>query len=329
MALKTGSTPKKQTKSGTASNDKISGILLKNNLVPEEMKGTDKFLDVVNWNIRYFHNRDSARVKMVTDILSELNADVIVLMEILEDSLAEVVAGLGRRKAGHYDVRYGTTGGNQRIAMLWDLDWVRSKDTVAEVFSKGDVVTREGKEVFPRLPLRGYFTSLSYDRKKEPFDFQLLGVHLKSQRGGGGEQREMAADTLAKWLDKEAPKCDADVIIAGDWNEPPSSPTWKPFHLLEKQGKAAFKKINDDTNISHLMYRNKSDVGSRLDLQCMSVSTLPDMKERPTVVQWKPLMEMLDASPEAKKIKEMIKRISNDVSDHMPVVSRFYFTAQD
>jgi endonuclease/exonuclease/phosphatase family metal-dependent hydrolase len=213
--------------------------------------------------------------------------------------------------------------------MLWDLDWVRSKDEVTEPFSKGEVVTAEGKEAFPRLPLHGYFTSLMYDNDKEPFDFQLLGVHLKSQRGGGEEQRKMAADTLARWLDDEAPKRDADVIILGDWNEPPSSATWKPFHLLEKQGKAAFKKINDDTSISHLMYRNKSNVGSRLDLQCMSLATLPDMKKPPKVVQWKPLMEMLDASPQAKKIKEMIKQISSGVSDHMPVVSRFYFTAQD
>lgn len=33
-------------------------------LIPEKYKGSDSFLDLVNWSIRYFHDRDPARVKI-------------------------------------------------------------------------------------------------------------------------------------------------------------------------------------------------------------------------------------------------------------------------
>jgi len=314
-----------------ASNDNISNLFLLHDLVPEKMKGTDKFLDVVNWNIRYFHDKDQDRVKTVVEILTELNADVIVLVEILEGSLDIVAKALAGRKAGYYNVAYGTTGGNQRVAMMWDLDWVRTKDDIGEIFARGEVTTGIGKDVFPRLPLHGYFTSLNKDTDQDPFDFQLLGVHLKSQRGGGEDQRKMAAERLAKWLADEAPKQDADVLIVGDWNERPDSRTWQPFHQLEKQGKAAFEKINDSSNISHLMYRNATDVGSRLDLQVISAAALPGVAAPPQVVTWKPLSDMLNrkGGTKAQKLKALIKEISNDISDHMPVVSRFYFTGKE
>lgn len=310
-------------------NDNISTLFAAGDIIPQEMKGTDKFLDVVNWNIRYFHDRDEQRVNAVSRVLSELNADVIVLEEIMDGSLGGVVQNLKANGAGHYEVAYGKTGGNQRVAIMYDLDWVRSKDDIKELFGKGEVVTGEGKDVFPRLPLHGYFTALNHGKKSVPFDFQIVGVHLKSQRGDGADQRIMAAQRLATWLEQDSAKVDADVIVLGDWNEPPSSKTWAAIHNLEKKNKAAFARINDDSNISHLMYRNKNDFGSRLDLQLISVAALPDLKAPPEAVHWKPLNKLLEGTPTGKELKGLIKQISNDISDHMPVVSRFYFDAKN
>lgn len=310
-------------------NDNITTLFDASNLIPEKQRGTDKFLDVVNWNIRYFHDRDSQRVEMVSKILAGLNADVIVMEEIMGGSLDGVVKNLKDLNAGHYEVAYGTTGGNQRIAIMYDLDWVRSKDDIKELFSKGEVVTGEGKDVFPRLPLHGYFTALNHGSDSDPFDFLIVGVHLKSQRGDGADQRIMAAQRLAAWLEKDSAKVDADIIILGDWNEPPTSKTWEAIHALEKTKKVAFSKVNDSSNISHLMYRNKSDFGSRLDLQLISIAALPDVAEEPNAVHWKPLTKLLDATPSGQQLKDLIKQISNDISDHMPVVSRFYFTAKN
>jgi hypothetical protein len=48
------------------------------------------------------------------------------------------------------------------------------------------VIAEDGKNAFPRYPLHSKFVARSED---EPFDFHLVGVHLKSQRGGSRPQR--------------------------------------------------------------------------------------------------------------------------------------------
>src|ERR1700741_1381245 len=101
-----------------------------NELVDQKYKGTDRYLDLVTWNIRWFHHRDPNRVRNVSEVLRVLNADIIVLQEIKEDSLEPVSEILGEAGAGNYEVAYGTTGGDQRVAIMWDLDWVRAKDDV-------------------------------------------------------------------------------------------------------------------------------------------------------------------------------------------------------
>ena len=113
----------------------------------------------------------------------------MVLEEILEGSLQEVAKQLSDRRAGNYEVAYGETGGNQRVSIMHDIDWVRSKDNITELFGRNSVVTADGKDAFPRLPLHSYFTVLS--EIEEAFDLQIIGLHLKSQRGGGQSQRQM------------------------------------------------------------------------------------------------------------------------------------------
>lgn len=294
-------------------------------LVPREYAGTDRYLDVVTWNIRYFHDRDKERVRRITDVLEALNADAFVFQEILDGSMNVVAEDLERRGAGHYSVAYGSTGGQQRIALMHDLDWLRLKDDAAELFGKGTIRSDDGKDAFPRLPFLGIFTCLPRVDTKDVFDFQLLGVHLKSQRGGGGAQRERGAKALADWLTKEAPRVDSDVIVLGDWNAPPSADVWKPIWELEDAGHAHFTKVNDESEISHLMYQRASEYGSRLDLACITQSAIEQVKTAPKVVRWTSLDELLEGSPKGTQIRSYIREISANVSDHMPVVTRFYF----
>jgi len=309
-------------------NDHLSEAF--SDLVPDKYKGTDSFLDIVTWNIRYFHDRDRGRVQRVLEILNALNADIIVLQEILEGSLEVIAQGLEKRAAGYYRIAYGTTGGDQRIAMMYDLDWVRAKETSSELFGEEQVLTPDGKNAFPRLPLLGVFTCLPSRESTslEPFDFQLVGLHLKSQRGGGEKQRARAAERLRLWLIKEASRVDADVILVGDWNEAPDAATWRPFHELEQEGKALFSRINDRDEISHLMYRNKKEIGSRLDLGVVSLASAKELKNPPEAVRWKSLDKLLASNPNVKKIRRYISEISAGVSDHMPVVMRLYLEEQ-
>jgi endonuclease/exonuclease/phosphatase family metal-dependent hydrolase len=303
--------------------------------VPQQYRGTDRFLDVVNWNIRYFNARDPKRVEAISRILEQINADVFVLEEILDQSLAPVVERLGNEGAGYYEPAYGGTGGSQRVAIMYDTDWVRAKDDVRELFGKGQVTIPSGgrrKDVFPRLPLWGYFQAMREERGRPPFDFQLVGLHLKSQRTSDdapdredARQRAAAADALAEWMETDGSDLDSDIILLGDWNKEPTAPEWRAFRELEERELAAFTKINDEGDISHLMYRNRNQVGSRLDLQALSYTALDNVYQPKTagsVIRWQPVDQLMGKSA----LKDKIKELRALVSDHMPVLTRFYFS---
>ena len=299
-------------------------------LVPAGLEGTDTYIDIVTWNIWYFHDKDEERVNTMVDVLEGLNADILVLQEIAYGSLDIVAKRLTERGAGHYEVHYGTTGGNQRVAIMYDLDWVRLKDDVQELYEKGEIISPiSGKDAFPRLPLWSYFTALPITNADQPFDFQLLGLHLKSKRGGGADQRRVAGNTLAYWLQNQATRTDADVIITGDWNNTPSSEDWTDLRNLESNGSILFEKINDDSDFSHLYYKNKKNLGSRIDLTAVSVASERQIATQPDVVLWKSLDDFLDTNPKKKEIIKYFQTLKKGVSDHLPVITRFTFTDDD
>jgi hypothetical protein len=99
--------------------DRIGRFLEASKLVPNRFKGTDKFLDIVSWNIRWFDHQDDRRIEAIESVLSQINADIFVLVEIAQDgALDEVVKRLSHRKAGFYSTHYGTTGGQQRVVLM-------------------------------------------------------------------------------------------------------------------------------------------------------------------------------------------------------------------
>ena len=71
------------TSSIVVTNDRISAFL--NEFVPDKVQGTDSFLDVITWNIKFFNTRDPQRVELIARIMQELNADLFVLQEIEEE----------------------------------------------------------------------------------------------------------------------------------------------------------------------------------------------------------------------------------------------------
>jgi endonuclease/exonuclease/phosphatase family metal-dependent hydrolase len=338
-----GSSPKKTTPklkffSRSDVPDRISRFLDAKNLVPPRFKGTDKFLDIVSWNIRWFDHQDDRRIEAIQQVLSEINGDIFVLVEIAQDgALDDVVKALAAARAGYYSVHYGTTGDQQRVAIVWDRDWVRSKRTPSELFAEAPtIVAEDGRryEVFPRRPLWGYFESLSDDPAKEGFTFELVGVHLKSQmqirgyRGRGGiRQRSEAAKRLVEWIESPSEHFDEDVLIIGDWNAKPDEDEWKPFEVLEKDKKIDFRSINPREELTHIARLNKSGPGgTRLDLHLITkTSDIKKVsKEKAVVIHWSFFDQMNDLPTQDRQT--LFKAMKMNFSDHLPVVSRFYFT---
>ncbi len=332
----------------TSSNDRLSEAL--SDLVPQKYRGTDRYLDIVQWNLEYFGAdksvaKDAHRFGIVVDTLAALNADLFVLQEIAGPSndgrypgaLDAVAEELTRRGAGHYVVYYTRAGGEQRVAMMWDRDWLRAKTEVEELFPRGThTFGSPPKDAFAgRTPLYGYFAArIPSDaaRREGPrpreLDFQVLGVHLKAMEDGY-PQRKASASVLSSWLRNDAPRTDADVLVIGDFNAPPSDQrSWGPFYELEDHGNAAFRSINDESDFSYLWMRNKgSDLVSRIDLAVVSLSAVAQAQTLAQPILWRPIEETLAQAGDltSSRVRAVMRDIKENLSDHLPVVSRFYF----
>jgi endonuclease/exonuclease/phosphatase family metal-dependent hydrolase len=324
----------------TSANDNLSAAL--SDLVPEWARDTDRFINVVQWNIEWFGAAKSAakdrkRHGLVVRILSALNADLFVFQEVAGPSrdgrypgvLDSIAATLTRRGLGDYRVEYTQAGGEQRVAMMWDRDFLRAKDEVADLFPRGTHTIPNGKDAFAgRTPLYGFFetrTSAPGDR----FDFQTLGVHLKAM-GDGAPQRKKSAEVLSRWMTGPGSQIDADIVILGDFNAPPSdAASWAPFHALENANPSVkFREINDESDFSYLWLANQSSrFVSRIDLSVVALSGefVPQTLARP--IRWKPLEEAIARAGnlQAPAVRQLMRELKERISDHLPTISQFYF----
>jgi endonuclease/exonuclease/phosphatase family metal-dependent hydrolase len=299
-------------------NDNISREL--RDLVPDRLQGTDRFLDIVTWNIKWFNLSDEHRVGQIASAMSEINADIFVLQEIEPSAMDPVAELMKRSGAGYYKVAQGDTGGDQRVTILYDLEFTKTTATPVELFTENPKIPvgNGQKSVFPRRPLHTSVTVFAGE--EEPFDFELVGVHLKSQRqdqngDDGSAQRQASAQHLTNWMLSETP--DDDVIIAGDWNAVASKPEWEVIRDLEGEGKIKFESFNNGAEASHFFKNGK---GTRLDYFVVSASAAnvsPDGAS--TVIDWNALL---------REGKTAWRWIVDEFSDHLPVISRFYFTPE-
>lgn len=108
------------------------------------------------------------RKGLIFQILAALNADLFVFQEVAgpsadgryPGSLDDIAEALTASGAGNYAVYYTKAGGEQRVAMMYDRDWVRAKADVDELFPRSTYRTPDGKDAFAgRTPLYGYFTA--------------------------------------------------------------------------------------------------------------------------------------------------------------------------
>ncbi len=335
----------------TSDNDAFAAGM--SDIVPDRFKDSDRYLNVVQWNIEWFGAakstaKDKRRRAIVVDILKALNADLFVFQEVagpsadgrregVLDSIAEELTAMG---AGEYVVDYTRAGGEQRVAMMWDREWVRTKDDVRDLFPRGTHPMPDGKDAFAgRTPLYGYFIARVPEVAAGPapvsqkFEFQALGVHLKAM-GDGHPQRLKSAMILADWMSKDAPLIDADVMILGDWNAPPGdAKSWKPFHDLEKQNKVWFERINDPSDFSYMWLANSSSrFVSRIDLTAMSAASMEKVSDVVAkTVRWKPIEDAIrdTGALTSPRVKAVMKELKETISDHMPTATRFFFKAPE
>ena len=192
-ARKKTSRPTNLTRTNDRIADMIDGLIADNDLVPQALRGTDRYLDIINWNIRYFNGRDLKRVERIARLMSQLNADIFVLQEIEHGSLDGVVQALRDAHAGSYKVHYGATGGDQRIAGWWRFSPV------------------------PRFAMAAGL-------------LLLLGTTLWLLRERARMREELAARIAAERVERERHAAELDRLRSGQ-TPPPASPEPAPAPL--------------------------------------------------------------------------------------------------
>ena len=57
-------------------NDNISRLLRSGDFVPKNFVGSDRFLDIISWNIKFFNDRDRSRLDLIVVSSSVPEADI-------------------------------------------------------------------------------------------------------------------------------------------------------------------------------------------------------------------------------------------------------------
>jgi endonuclease/exonuclease/phosphatase family metal-dependent hydrolase len=99
-------------------NDNISRNI--EDKVPDHLQGNDKFVDIINWNIKFFSARNRPQAEIVKRIMQELNSDIFVLQEIEPGSLEPVAEFLNDIGAGAYKTAYDFSNDSAYLSRMID-----------------------------------------------------------------------------------------------------------------------------------------------------------------------------------------------------------------
>jgi endonuclease/exonuclease/phosphatase family metal-dependent hydrolase len=159
--------------------------------------------------------------QLIADVITtQLDAKILVLNEInghaggQSDELDRLVGHLG----DSWEYVLGRSGGSQRVAILYDEDFVQ-RDTCHEFEIAEQEV--EGKDVFARDPLACRFTLLDAGGIAQN-DLLVIGLHLASGQQLN-DNHNHAMDILrnrlhAAFSDNTFPADERDILIGGDLN---------------------------------------------------------------------------------------------------------------
>lgn len=154
--------------------------------------GSKSTFDVCFMPLRFFGPRSEGQLALAASIL-EIDPDVVALTEVQQGSLELVMTYL---KGGGklFEVAYGATGGNQRLAVMWNTERVEIREGLREM----DIDEVAQVRVFPRKPV---VLELQSREVEESPVVCLVHIHLRSQRrtssGDGSAERREASEFLA------------------------------------------------------------------------------------------------------------------------------------
>ena len=198
------------------------------NLPPEDNHGNTNVHKLVNrvgdstrfeigtWNIEWFPKEGNTTVSDVKTIIQNLDIDMFAVEEISNVSafnrLLDSLPGWDGKLSGD---TY-SNGTYQKTGILYKTAFI-SLSNVHNIFT-------DDYYAFPRPPLTAYVEIR--DTRGEPFNFNLIVLHLKAKSGDENEaRRRSACEKLKQYIDLEISNgADADFVVLGDWNDQLNDP---------------------------------------------------------------------------------------------------------
>lgn len=263
---------------------------------------------VAAWNIKAMPSPiSSARAERIAHGIAFLDPEVILLTEVREGPIINDIVSQLNTFGSEYDFKMPAQSAALKIAI---------------VFKKG--VTVSGVELIDGTDLGkpGYRQALKADVKIGNFDFILIGVHLKSGRGGSQrDDRTEQAKLIAAFVKSATSGAEKDVLIVGDYNMiPPQGSTThdeENFEAMDPDGFLQFVSSEDLVGQgSHL--HNDGTPGNLLDGYAISFDHTNEYLDGS--LRLFPLYKTLRMAPSTH-----VRR----VSDHLPLTARFDVVVED
>ena len=258
--------------------------------------GSDTSFDIATWNIETFPKRLSYTLPYLAQIIHDIDIDLIAVQEIDDRtsffSLIDSLEGYEGYLSSLPD--YGL-----QLGLIYKSDVVTVTDPV-QIFDNNDWA-------FPRPPL---VASISVKQDDATiFDFIIIVLHLKAFSDEESEsRRRLACEILKDYIDTTLlTGNEKDVIVLGDFND----------ELDDPAEDNVFESFLSDTTNYQFLTLPLTDEATYIKNFSSSIDHIlitDDVRN-----------EYSNGTTQVMKIDEEFSDYINYISDHRPVLSRFFF----
>jgi predicted extracellular nuclease len=262
--------------------------------------GSDSSLELLTWNVQNFPLLENKTVVNVSEIILDLDVDLIGFQEIADTNSFRELLRLIPNYDGIYSLDIYGGGDYQKTAIVY-------KKNVIQISQIKMLFPDDGYS-FPRPPLQ---VNVLAGKDQNIFDFTMIVLHLKAFGGAENEaRRRSACQKLKSYLDIEILNSqDKDFIVVGDWNDELDDPVNENVFQIF---------LNDSLNYRFLTYELAKNPTSNATYIGNFQSVIDHM-----LISKDMQIEYDTGVTEVLKIDSFFSPYRNEVSDHRPVGAKF------
>ena len=201
--------------------------------------GDDNSLDIATWNIEWFPKNGDTTVEYVTQILEQLNLDVLAIQEVDDRDMFDQIFNELTNYTGYYESAWFAG-----LAYIYRTDLVQV-NSIYEIYT-----TSPYWNAFPRSPMVMDMSFMGENYFIINNHFKCCGDGNLDMNDNGDEEKRRydAVNFLKEYIDTYLP--DEKVIVLGDLND----------DIAESPQNNVFQNVLNDTENSEEWYENEENI---------------------------------------------------------------------